>query len=80
MKSQKYHLTAYLLWLSLTTEVLLLFCLKVPVKAATPASETLTQTAQVSVESKQGSQPAPRATAITPTLVVPLAPDRKSVV
>jgi len=39
MKSQKRHLNPYWLWLSLTTELLLLCWLKTPAKAVTPASE-----------------------------------------
>ncbi|UBF29978.1 TonB-dependent receptor (plasmid) [Kovacikia minuta CCNUW1] len=45
MKFQKRHLNSYLLWLSLTTELLLLFWLKTPVKAATPTLETPPATA-----------------------------------
>jgi hypothetical protein len=60
MKSQKRHLNSYLLWLSLTTELLLLFWIKAPAKAATPTAEMPpAKTAQLLADADPASQPTP---------------------
>ena len=73
MKSQKHHLTTYLLWLSLTTELLLLFCFKAPAKAAIPASEMPSAKTAPAVEGKQGSETPTTAPSVVPK-AAPFAP------
>ncbi|MBW4471444.1 MAG: TonB-dependent receptor [Stenomitos rutilans HA7619-LM2] len=89
MKPQKRHPKVCWLWLSLTTELLLLFCLKPQANAATPAlNAPFTRVAQAVTEEKSASepaatpliapssvaQPAPIATPATRPSVPPLLP------
>ncbi|PSB24796.1 hypothetical protein [Stenomitos frigidus] len=75
MKAQKRYLNSYLLWLSLTTELLLLFWLKTPAKAVTPATERPSATtAQVLTDNTPGSELVSPQPSVAPSPVVQLAP------
>ena len=73
MKSPKRHLNSYLLWLSLTSELLLLCWLQAPAKA-TASTKPLIETTQIAAGTKEKSQSATSASAVIPRWIAQAAP------